>query len=320
MNISLNKEVNSIRNNTMFKGCIHKDANCTGVTSKAHSVQNNGYLNSISTDGNVLCIDFGKLGLNKKLELHSVGRGKASIFTGFCNYHDSNIFKPIEGKNGYQANNEEQNFLFAYRAFALAYYERHSAYEFMKEHLEIERKKTKENIKEFEEKLAFYKKHLKLIENLRISMNINLDNRRYDRVSTELLIWQQNYELAATSMFFIDKDKDGRVVNDPSVYISPFFLTIIPQNDKTYVLMSYLSKDRHRYEFIKEQIVDTEVTEQKILISNMLAMNVENFFISPDRWNTLSLSTRELFMRVLESTIGKNKPRIGYFNDLNLFN
>jgi len=119
-------------------------------------------------------------------------------------------------------------------------------------------------------------------------------------------------------MFFINKDKEGRVINNPLVYMAPFFLTIIPQYDKTYVLMSYLSKDRHRYKFIKDQIVDSEVAEQKMLISNILAMNVENFFISPDRWNSLSHDTRDLYIRVLKSTAGKEKPRIGYYN-LNIF-
>ncbi|MMZ49032.1 hypothetical protein D1872_107180 [compost metagenome] len=120
-------------------------------------------------------------------------------------------------------------------------------------------------------------------------------------------------------MFFINKDTEGRVINDPSSYMSPFFFTVIPQDDKTIVLMSYLAKDKQRYEFLYKQIVKAELNDQKMLISNILAMNVENFFISPDKWDTLPLKTKNLFLKVLESTMGGEKPRLGYFKDLNIF-
>ncbi|MCP3793065.1 hypothetical protein [Paenibacillus sp. CH40] len=205
MNISLNKEANRIRNLTMFKGCVHKDSKCNGITSKAHSIQNKKYLNRISNEnGEVLCIDFGKVGLSKRSKLHLVGKGKASIFTGFCNHHDREIFQPIE-QNEYKVNDLEQNYLFAYRAFALAYYERHSTFGFMKEHFEI-KKKRGENTEEIEKKIRFYKNHLDFIESLKNSMNNNLDNKKFGRISTEVLVWPRNYGIAATSMFFVDKD------------------------------------------------------------------------------------------------------------------
>lgn len=320
MDISSNSEVNKLRKSTMFKGCIHKDNNCDGVTSKAHSIQNNRYLNKLSENGEVLCIDYGKIGLNKKAKLNLVGRGKASTFTGFCNHHDKNIFLPIEGY-GYELNNLEQNYLFAYRAFALAYYERQSSFEFMKEHLDKKKKDGRNipEIKEDEEYIEFYEKHLNFMENLRISMNNNLDNKKFGRVSTEVLVWPQNYGITATSMFFVDKDKYGNIVNNPLYYMSPFFFTIIPEENSTFVIMSYLTKDKDRYKFLKEQITEAELEEQQILISNILAMYVENFFISPEKWTNTPVEIQKMYMKIFESTIGGEKPRIGYFNEINIF-
>lgn len=308
--------MNAIRNKTMFRGCLHPDAQCNGITSKAHSIQYHRHLDKLSIDGEVLCIDFGKLDLNNNIILNRVGKKKASIFTGFCNHHDSTIFRPIEDSD-YEVNNKEHNFLFAYRAFALSYFERQSSYNFRKEYLEIIREKG-QNVKNFEVEVAYYKKHLELIESIRISMNNNLDNKRFDRVHTQTLIWPHNSKIAATSMFFINKDKEGNVINKSS-YISPFFFTIFPQNDETYVLMSCLSKDKTRYQFIKNQIVDAEISEQKMLVSNILAMNVENFFIAPDRWFSIPINMRDLFINVFKSTVGKEKPPIGYYKNLNLF-
>ncbi|MCP3793066.1 hypothetical protein [Paenibacillus sp. CH40] len=109
------------------------------------------------------------------------------------------------------------------------------------------------------------------------------------------------------------------MINNPLYYISPFFFTIIPMEDSTVVLMSYLTKDRNRYKFLKDQIVNTELDQQKILISNILAMNVENFFISPERWSKTPVEIQKLYTNIFENTMGREKPRIGFFKNLNIF-
>ncbi|NGZ97199.1 MAG: hypothetical protein CV089_13955 [Nitrospira sp. WS110] len=48
-------------------------------------------------------------------EVKLAGVKEASTFTGFCHYHDSRTFEPIE-KHGYESNKEEHNLLLAYRA------------------------------------------------------------------------------------------------------------------------------------------------------------------------------------------------------------
>ena len=48
------------------------------------------------------------------------GRKEATVFTGFCGYHDNELFKPIE--NNEFDNSDEHIFLYIYRAFALEYH------------------------------------------------------------------------------------------------------------------------------------------------------------------------------------------------------
>ncbi len=316
MNTQKNKEMNMIRNSTLFKGCVHADCHCNALTSKAHSIQNNRYLNKLSVNGEVLCIDFGKIDKNN-IGLDRVGRKKASIFTGFCNYHDSSIFKPIEDSD-YNYKDKEHNFLFAYRAFALAYYERMSRYNFMKKATEVDSSKDIVN-SETIEYLQHYNNHLQYIESLRLLMNGYLDNRRFDRIRTEVIAWPKNYGISATSMFFIHRDTKGTTINSPEGVLSPFFFTIIPQNDKTIVIISYLSKDKQRYDFIKSQIVEVDEIKQKMLISNILVMYVENFFISPTAWDNMPDNTKNSFVTIFKQTTGGQKPNIGYFSEFNLF-
>lgn len=69
--------------------------------------------------------------------------------------------------------------------------------------------------------------------------------------------------------------------------------------------MSYLTKDKNRYKFLKQQIVNTETFEQQMLISNLLAMNVENFFISPEKWAKIPSNIQKMYIDILESTMGR---------------
>ncbi|PAF31092.1 hypothetical protein [Paenibacillus sp. 7516] len=138
----------------------------------------------------MLAVDFSKTYLdNGKFKLHEVGKGKASTFTGFCNKHDSKIFRPIESYV-YKISDTEQNFLFAYRAFALGYYERYSAYKLMNAKLEEDQSLFNT---ELGERVRLYNRHLKYINSLKMIMNTNLDNERFDRITTDLLVWPNEY-------------------------------------------------------------------------------------------------------------------------------
>ncbi|MCE0453037.1 hypothetical protein [Brevibacillus sp. AF8] len=310
------KDINKARNKTLFSGCIHKDKDCNNSISKAHSIQNNGILNRLARNGNVMAFDFSKIPSNHNIILNEVGRGKASTFTGFCNNHDSKIFKPIE-QFDYSPKSAEQNYLFAYRAFALGYYERHSSYKLLESR--INEHPTSIN-SELGERYLMYTDHLKYLEKLKVIMNTNLDNLRYDRISTDLIIWPNEYGIASTSMFFISYDNEGRLINNQDSYISPFFFTIFPQSGMTYVLMSYFSKDKSMYQFIKKQIIPLSESEQKATISNLIALYIENIFFSPDYWDTIPNETKDKYYRICRNTMGRKKPKkLTEYRDFNLF-
>ena len=309
-------KMNKMRNETSFNECIHKDKDCSKSISKAHSIQNKGILDKLSRLGDVMAIDFSKVSSDNGFRLREVGRGKASTFTGFCNTHDSDIFRPIEHCD-YMENNKEQNFLFAYRSFGLSYYERYSAYKLIKASQKSKEYKSNHIL---EQKLALYDIQLKIVDKIKIIMNTNLDNKRYDRITTDLLIWPGEYGIAATSMFFISKDNEGNTINKTNGYMSPLFFTIFPQLGTTYVLIGYFTKDKWMYQFVKDQIVTSGVEEQKIIISNLIATYIENIFIAPEYWDNLPVNTKEKYYQICNSIIGGRKPiTLTTYRNFNLF-
>ena len=50
------------------------------------------------------------------------GRKEATVFDGFCSYHDKTTFQPIEDKDF--IGTDEQVFLYVYRAFAVEYHKK----------------------------------------------------------------------------------------------------------------------------------------------------------------------------------------------------
>ena len=84
--------------------CLHPNAGtatCAGKTVKAHTIQRNGGLNRIASQGHVYSVlKHGRMFSESRRDPNSkpnrVGIREASTFTGFCALHDNELFAPIE--------------------------------------------------------------------------------------------------------------------------------------------------------------------------------------------------------------------------------
>ena len=102
--------------------CSHPDPAsdpCSGIITRAHTVQKRGGLSAIAELNHVLTV---KPTMKAMIETEgdpeprSIGVNNASVFPGFCSKHDSELFKPVEGKT--LPLNRNTAFLLAYRAVA----------------------------------------------------------------------------------------------------------------------------------------------------------------------------------------------------------
>ncbi|OCL26611.1 hypothetical protein U472_11545 [Orenia metallireducens] len=305
------------------KGCEYKDcfySNCSSKVINAHSIQNNKILNKISDDGDVLGI---KVKINKfgfpKPTLERIGRKKASTFLGFCNEHDTNIFKPIELYD-YKIGNKEQEFLFAYRALAKEYNTKRTVKNLYEKMLSLSKEELID-LRKFcgipiDIGLNDYKKHLKLIsrgtnesieklESLKIPMNINLGKDKFYKIESKVIELPEEYHIAVSSLFFIEWDVEGNLINDLIYYknIKPIFLTIFPQNQKTFIIMSYLQQHKNYFEFIDNQILNRALEKQKVIVSNMVTLYVENVYLSPIKWESLSEKEKRDYLKLYDMSL-----------------
>jgi len=106
------------------KYCIYPDkSKCSGNITRSHTIQRGGSLNKIALDGHVYQFKWDLSTLiktNGRPIAHKIGIKEATTFTGFCGFHDNEIFRPIE--TAPFTSTEEQCFLLAYRAVAKEVY------------------------------------------------------------------------------------------------------------------------------------------------------------------------------------------------------
>lgn len=122
--------------------CLHPDAphNCSGNTIQSHSVQKNTSLKAIAKKGHVLTMKTMTSGeiSNKKhddsiLKIEKIGINKASTFPGFCNHHDTELFRPVETREW--EHSRKNAFLLSLRAISIEYYKKKYILKFTEWHL-----------------------------------------------------------------------------------------------------------------------------------------------------------------------------------------
>lgn len=237
------------------------------IISAAHSIQNNGVLSQIAEDFQVVtyAVDIGEFKAKK------LSKKTASIFWGFCNTHDA-IFSPIETVPYTQT--EEQNFLFAYRGFVVA----------------AHKKAEIANLVDFGSQ-----SDNDTIETKKIFDNAILA-RDYSCIETTIIELPTFYPIAVSSCFYIDYDFEGNLIPHSADRMEYIFVTLLPNVNKTYFILSYFKSDKHLYGRLESQL--RMRNNFKSDISVLLAAHVENIYYNPKYYDTFIQSQESKLSKV----------------------
>ncbi len=277
-----------------FKECIHPDkCNCSEKIIGAHSIQNNKILSKIADNG-MLYMPCPKPDLSFTLQ-NKYGRKEATVFSGFCGYHDKTTFQPIEDKD-YIAT-EEQIFLYVYRAFAIEY---HKKQESVRMHQIILSNKpsavempgmTIDGKTGFDMAVADFEEEKKIFDKA-------LMEKRYDVLTS--IVWEFNgfSNFAATAGETPMYDFDGKQIQDllnPSVPARHVYTCVFPENGKTYVIIAWLKEYDGLFLPMKERLESLTEDEKKNYINNTIAITTENVVIKPSAWDAMPETAKQAF-------------------------
>lgn len=271
-----------------IKHCLHPDKEqCSDYIVDAHSIQNNGILRELSTKG-LVYMPLHKIETFFDLDLTSYGRKQASIFTGFCKYHDALIFKDIEEKPFNY--NEKQIFLFVYRCFALEYHKKLEAIK-LKQTM-FKKKPSLINNDEYintRNMFEFSVQDLNKVKN--IFDECLLNDVYHNKLNS--LVWEfdQDSKFAATGFVALEKDLNGnrlQHITDTSVSMKHIFFISFPQNGKTFAILAWLTENNDLFKKFELQLMALTKEQRINFLSNFILLNTENVAINPEAWDSLS--------------------------------
>ncbi|AFY38569.1 hypothetical protein Lepto7376_2279 [[Leptolyngbya] sp. PCC 7376] len=301
-----------IKKQSHVKECFCKDKTCNSQIISAHSIQNNRILNKISHHGEVMCVKLG----DGKAFMQKVGRKKATTFTGFCHKHDGEIFKPIESQY-YLANNKEQNFLFAYRALAKEWHAKKFSVNAYQNGIKELKRIHGEKPEHLQVMLYGARCAVNQMESDRKIFNHALKTKNYDLIYSRLYTFHEEYHIAVSSTFNLIEIlcKEEPSLGDKK-YI---YFTIFPQNGKTYILFSCLKKYRKHFSKLMNEPKNLSIEQRKIFLSNIIAIHIENFVISPLSYARLTEDEKQSFKELYMYTLYQSSLPSKKLQKINLF-
>lgn len=307
--------------NANIKECLYlNNVACSEKIIKAHSLQNNKILIKLSEKDNVLMRSVKISERSFDITMEPIARSKATTFTGFCEFHDNKVFEPIE-KIKYNPNDLEQNALFAFRALAKEWHAKLGAKKLAEEFLA--KNPNTQLMEDYligtELGLADIEKHVNVFKEIILEKKFNL-------LETQYISFNKEYLLAVSSGITSPFDFDGNRLNHltrnldiPSKFL---FLTIFPEDEKTHILLSYLTEDKNFYSFIKTQLLNKDEDTQKQRITNLVALNSENLVLAPISWNKLDNNQKKNFLKIFKENLSMDEKQetLGTYYGFTLFN
>ncbi len=304
--IKFNKIYGEHKKMRTIKECFyHKKDECNGDIKQSHSIQKNGRLSIIEEElnGNNMIYTFTSFDVGTEefiKTLRPIGKGKASTFFGFCDYHDSKLFSEIE--NNEFNNSDKHCFLHSYRSFAHSY------------HAKKEEKKGVETdsplIKNYSEdfKADWLTGNNIAINNLNLYKQ-DLDNwvekKQYDKLEYFTIILPELYPIACSSLispFYSIKGVGMNNHNNPNIPWSPIMLTVLPDFSQTIIIFACFPNDKKGKIFLDE-LEELNDYQLKKTITSILIFFAENTFFSPLLWKKLGKRKQQILCNEIERSL-----------------
>lgn len=280
-----------------FHRCLHPDqANCNGKIKEAHALQNNKILSILSgSDNHVITQDHTKQPVilceqgdepRVIVQFEKISRNKATTQSCFCDYHDTIVFKPIEaGAPSFEPSNEEMKFIYAYKAFIFEYSKQLFLMDSMRRSFS-----QKPQFFAQREQVAEYRNQCMRMEEMnpiKQFFDSAIITGNHGGVYTCVVTIPWKIGFACYAFIGLDYDLNGQRIHliDETGRMHRVALTVLPEEDQSYILLSCLeAEERYYHEFFKE-IENSELNKTLYYFNLMLPLYSENIVLSEELWN-----------------------------------
>lgn len=280
--------------------CLHPDpTSCRGHIKEAHALQNHKIISLLaSSDNHVMMQDHTKQPividddpLNPAIIIPfgKVSGKKATTQSCFCDLHDTELFKPIEaGAPDFDPDNEKMRFVYAYKAFIFEYAKQFQLMSIFKEAF-AERPQVfslPEMVKEYRIQC------MRMEEFEPVKNHFNSEIMLGTHNGIETCVIEISYQIGFANYAYIapDFDLNGERIEtiDEKGKMHRLAITVLPETNRSYILLSCLSSEEKIYHDFFDQIQTSEIAKVLFYFNLLLPLFSENLVISEKLWNNHS--------------------------------
>ncbi|PGU16758.1 hypothetical protein COD22_27220 [Bacillus thuringiensis] len=305
----LNHIMNNSWEQSNFKLCLGFDKEkCEGVIKGAHTIQNNRILNRLSDEGHVYHIGAQVENSRVKPVFKKISRNAASTFFGFCDFHDTELFKPIEQR---EYNGEFlQNFLFAFRALSLQYHKKQRELIGLRDIF-----KDSPDLMLEPGMVSQYKLTALDISDYHKQYELFMDNyldSDFKQVRTIYRKLDFEIKFACSAAFVVRYDLNSEMLNDThgnrsEEKMPSIFVTIYPILNGTNIILSYHSDDDEIYGAYFNQLESLSTKDLTKYLNFLLIEYTENIFFNPFWIDSMTETQKNSILGSFESYMNLNK-------------
>ena len=280
--------------------CLHPDqTRCQGDIKEAHALQNHKIISLLaSSDNHVMMQDHTKqpivfdddpLNPVVIIPFRKVSGNKATTQSCFCDLHDTELFKPIEaGAPDFDPDNEEMRFVYAYKAFVFEYAKQLQLMSILKETF-AERPQVSlipEMVKEYRIQCI----RMEEFEPVKNHFDSEIMSGTHNGIET--CVVKIPYQIGFANYAYIapDFDLNGERIEtiDECRKMHRLAITVLPESNQSYILLSCLSSEEIIYHDFFDQIQESDISKVLFYFNLLLPLFSENLVISEKLWDNLS--------------------------------
>jgi hypothetical protein len=302
--------INAFRKRFSAKTCMAPHPDHDGAIVAAHTLSVESMLRKIAVDGHVYAIAPAKnLGADMvPIELCRRGLRDVSVFNGFCQRHDRELFSCLE--NEPFRFTRKQCFMLAYRAAAREYYLKGKQFESIPTPEQYAAVHGTGPSPVFEEATRLLQagsvSGLEDAADLKDALDVHLLAEAWDRLVTHAILFTDTPTVLATAAFQPFFDMNGNQLQDfenLGIDMSNLCLSVIPLDVGGAAVFSWLdSSNAAPRRFFESVLAQADMTTA---VMHAALDNTENMALSPSWYESLSAEDRQyLFSRVLHFEAG----------------
>lgn len=276
------------------------EGECEGVIGKSHTVSEAMSLKYIGENEHVLVRQVNLFGqsVGQVLSLKKLSVHEALTFQGFCNRHDTDLFKSLD-RSPFMATHE-QLFMQAYRCGCREYYFKACQIQTSLDESQIAELQDLPSDREYKLsplfeliKESMYRSLGDIIAS-KEKFEKHLSSRDFRRLQSYVIHARCSPVIACAGAFFPDVLTTGAILQDVTSFdtnLQSLFVSVIPEESGVFVILSFFDDEAKAPTRFIEDLIRTDKLPDRVIW--MCMTRFENTAVKPSWWTQLPNETRD---------------------------